>query len=94
VNSGYHTSAREHWTRQGVNVMTPLRLQFHDLSDGRMIEVSEGTGLVNEPIFGVSVADKTGQYMDTETEGGSRLFRSRGDADAYVVALENEATSD
>jgi len=82
VKSGYHTEARAHWVAQGRNLMTPIRLAFHDLANGWMVEVSEGTGLFDQRIFGVSVADARGEYLPDPV---SRLFQSREDADEYVA---------
>lgn len=68
---------------EGKNIMTPKVLGYHNLGDGRWAELSEGCGITNEPIFGVTVrpdAKDVGQRL-------SKLFYSRPMAARYIRRL-------
>jgi hypothetical protein len=67
---------------QGSNFMTPNWLGYYKLRLG-YAELSEGRGMSNQPIFGVTV--RTGDGLDTERR--SKLFQSRSDAEDYIEEL-------
>jgi hypothetical protein len=60
-----------------TNFMTRDKLGFYKLSDG-YAELSEGRGMSNQPIFGVTVRPD---------EKLSRLFQSRATALAYIESM-------
>lgn len=44
----------------GPNVMTPYRIKLGDIHDTLVYEISEGTGLNNRPLYGVTFLQNTG----------------------------------
>jgi hypothetical protein len=73
---------------KGTNFMTPNVLAYYKIAGGRYAELSEGRGMLNQPIFGVTVEP------DTEKPRKSQLFQSRGAAEAYIRKLEWADTGD
>lgn len=73
--------AQDYWKDQGKNFMTPRVIEHIDAPNGRLIELSEGTGFDNEPIFGVSVADAEGNRLLHPT---SQMFFSLGEARKHI----------
>lgn len=76
-------NARTYWGAKPPNLMTPDRVAFIDRPDGRLVEVTTGTGMNDEPIWGVSVADGTPPRFNQEL---SRLFWNKDEALAYANA--------
>lgn len=81
-------SAHSYFKGIGKNIMTPYPLGYWEVDD-LLIELSEGTGMEGEPIFGVSVvvpdpAYQSGYAPDTEM---SRLFWSKADALKRIMAI-------
>ncbi len=71
---------------KGMNFMTPNVIEFLDLKNGLMIEVSEGTGFDNKPIWGVTVINADGcQNFDD-----SGMFHTKPKAYAHVKKLESK----
>jgi len=64
----------------GRNIMTPNWLGYAQLPDGQWAELSQGRGIYDEPIFGVTVRPDT-------SLGGLRF--SRRDAEALIAELQN-----
>ena len=78
---------------KGKNIMTPLRLTagfIEHEGEEFVYELSEGTGMTNQPIFGVSVFSITeeGACGDSNSDLG-QLFQSERDAMNYVRSLKN-----
>ncbi len=71
---------------KGKNFMTPNVIEYLDLENGLMIEVSEGTGFNNRPIFGVTVinADGSRNHIDSD------LFQTRLKAYIHVKTLDRK----
>ena len=75
--------ARDYYPTIGKNIMTPTNLAYFDTDDGRMVELTEGTGFTNNPIFGVTI---TGQDLRVDTDVGE-LFPSEAEARTYIETL-------
>lgn len=68
----------------GVNIMTPSIVGYVKLAPGLgWAELSNGTGIYREPIFGVAVRD-TG---NVDPHKLSKLFYSRKEAEQYIRLL-------
>lgn len=65
------------------NILTPRILGFYNPSH-YTVELSEGTGFDNEPIFGVSVVD-----LDTQehNHGLSKMCTTKPEALTYIKSL-------
>lgn len=77
-------NAKEYWQGQGTNFMTPGIIEYIDAPNGKLIELSRGTGFDNEPIFGVSVADASGERL---FEPDSQMFYSIEDARNHIAEI-------
>lgn len=66
----------------GKNFMTPDIMAYYKLYKG-YAELSKGTGLKYQPIFGVTVQTHGGEIAST----ASRLFQSQQEALDYIKAL-------
>lgn len=63
------------------NIMTPDVIGYQ-VSGNRVIEYSQGRGIQNERIFGVTIRDyKNGEFKDPEL---SQMFHSLGKAMEYA----------
>jgi len=69
------------------NFMTPNVLAHGFIGTGWVYEISEGTGLVGEPIFGVTVIDKETGGLAEEMGG---LFDRKEAAFEWVVLMKEE----
>lgn len=88
------TTTATEWFRQNIkgrNIITPETREF-GWADGWPYELSTGTGMAGEPLWGVSFGDPdTGDLRPTDpervTDGGpvSRLFFSEADARAWIA---------
>ena len=70
------------------NILTPKFLGIHGLADGGVAEICSGTGMDNQPIFGVCVVQRTGDNTAIVRHDLSELFQSRRAADAFVAGLK------
>ena len=74
-----------------TNMMTPRRLEFGMIGEDQAYELSQGTGIEDEPLFGVSVAR---QLPDGSTERmgepQSTCFRSVQLARRHIARLRAE----
>ena len=86
MNLTTRMKARDYYPTIGKNVMTPTTLAYFDIDDGRMVELTEGTGFTHNPIFGMTV---TGQDQIVVTGAGG-LFGSEADARAHIETLQIE----
>jgi hypothetical protein len=67
------------------NIMTPNIVRFYEKSD-KVVELTSGRGIDNEPIFGVTVRTREGGvWGDHENE--SKLFWDKRKAEAYAEGL-------
>jgi hypothetical protein len=66
----------------GMNFMTPTVIERRALKD-LVYEISEGTGLSSEPIFGVTVLTKQAEHKHELC----KLFYSLEEAKEYVESL-------
>jgi hypothetical protein len=66
---------------KGVNFMTPNVVAYYELPGGNFAEISEGRGMSNQPIFGVTVRPDS-------TKG--KLFQSMAAALGYVEEMSEE----
>lgn len=76
-------NARNAFAKMGRNFITPEVIDYYDLPNGLMVELSEGKGLDNEPLYGVSVMGDDGEIIQPQ----SKLFWDRWEANAYIVGL-------
>lgn len=67
----------------GVNFMTPNIQRHFKLREG-YAELSTGTGMYQEPIFGVTVRKHDGSHFSPER---SKLFHSMASAMEYIEEL-------
>ena len=71
----------------GVNIMTPYPLAYGFIGKRWVYEITEGTGIVGEAIFGVTVIDKeTGKLI--EDAGG--LFDRKEAAFEWAELMKEE----
>ena len=47
------------WQTRNPNIITPNLIDY-DVIDGYVVELSKGTGIKNEPIYGVSLLEREG----------------------------------
>jgi hypothetical protein len=74
------------------NFMTPRVLAYYKAGDNRGIELSTGTGLFDQDIWGVSVVDYDPATNTTERMiDVSGVFQSYSEALAYIDELVTEA---
>lgn len=73
------------FARMGKNFMTPNIIRYQDLPNGYMVELSEGTGFENNPIWGVTVlnADRTPNHNACD------MFRSLKKAERHIKKLDS-----
>ena len=69
---------------RGSNFMTPTLLRFYEYGDEGAIELSEGTGLRREPIFGVTVVEDGKQNHED-----SCVFHSEASAIEYIHEMQD-----
>lgn len=74
------------------NLMTPRRLGVGALPDGAY-ELSRGTGIAGEPIWGVSVVRLNPDGTTRRDTGASQLFHWRNAARAYIRGLQGKRRS-
>ena len=86
------THAASVFSMMGRNVMTPEKIEYRDVenispwkSRGKVVELSRGTGMENEPIYGVTVRDWDG---DTDPDDESRMFWDQNEAAVYFQSIE------
>ena len=69
------------------NMMTPEVIS-EEVKGNSVIELSKGTGIYDEPIFGVTVETMTSSgWVDT---GKSKMFHSFASAKSYARQLKRE----
>ena len=71
--------------RSNKNIMTPNIIRFYEKSD-KVVELTEGRGLENEPIFGVTVRSREGGVWG-DHENKSKIFWSKKGAENYAEGL-------
>lgn len=81
------------------NIMTPHILGRGKISPAIAYELSEGTGIEREPIFGltlVKVTDTKESWTNFTTErmDESKMFRSKDEAKSYIKQLRKEHQND
>lgn len=73
---------------RGTNFMTPTVLGYYKLrANFGYAELSSGTGIGREPIFGVTVRDYRGEHVRDGEADRSQLFHSKSAAIAYIESL-------
>lgn len=76
---------------RGTNFMTPDVIAYFKLRHGLgWAELTSGTGIEHEPIFGVTVRDYMGEDPGRNTPGGnlSKMFFSEREAREYIKSLQ------
>lgn len=73
----------------GKNVMTPYPLAYGFIGTQWVYEISEGTGFVGEPMFGVSVVDDETGQLNREM---SQLFETKQAAHEWVETWREDPT--
>lgn len=71
--------------RSNKNIMTPNIIRFYEKSD-KVVELTEGRGIENEQLFGVTVRTKEGGVWG-DHENKSKLFWNRKSAERYAEGL-------
>lgn len=88
--------AQKVFSKMGRNVMTPTWIAYRDVPPGdspwiepkgKVVELTQGTGMENEPIWGVTVRTWDGESND-ETRDESRLFRDQDEASAHFQGIK------
>jgi hypothetical protein len=74
---------------KGENFMTPIRMGWFKLALG-YAELSQGTGISHQPIFGVTV--RPDKWEHNGMEARSRLFQSKAAAMEYIESLTEGAS--
>ena len=77
------SKAKTFWSKQGKNFMTPNIIEYRDTSRF-LVELSQGRGFDQEPIFGVTIATLGGE-RDYDR---SKMFYDLDKAKAYIDTLE------
>jgi len=72
---------------KGVNIMTPHALGHGFIGTRWVYEVTEGTGMFGEPIYGVTVIDKTTGNLVKDAGG---LFDRKEAAYEWVALMKEE----
>jgi hypothetical protein len=67
---------------EGRNFMTPDIVAYFNLGDGVWAELSTGTGMSRQPIFGVTIRPDPGNKR-------SKMFQSRAQAMRYINTQED-----
>lgn len=71
------------------NFMTPGVIEYVDLPDERMVELSVGKDFSNDPIYGVTVTlQPVGDEKPVWDQKDSGLFRSIEEARAHIEGLK------
>jgi hypothetical protein len=75
------------------NLITPTVLEVGNISDNTAYEISKGTGIIHDWVYGVTIVDydpetNTTTRRDHEQENGSCMFYSLGDAQEYIRQLK------
>lgn len=79
---------------KGNNFMTPDIIRYDKLTDNMVVELSEGSGLSSERIFGVSVAtanEQDGKIEYTYRYDLNKKCDSRAEAEEYIAKLRKDA---
>lgn len=80
----------------GRNIMTPEWIAYRDVTPtespwkepiGKVVELTRGRGMDNQPIFGVTVRMWNGEQND-ETRDESRMFDDQDEAGAYFQGIK------
>jgi hypothetical protein len=72
----------------GTNIMTPDVIGMR-VKDNRIVEISSGRGLENQPIYGVTIRDYNYNDRKWKDPDLSKMFYSRKIAEGYAKkALE------
>lgn len=74
----------------GENFMTPAIIGYCKISETRWAELSHGTGIEHETIYGVSVRPEADAWKHEPYDYDAKLsdlFHSRRQADAHLAAL-------
>lgn len=72
------------------NIMTPTVLGYAKLRKGMgWAELSEGTGISRQPIFGVTVRSMDDEQSKTNRDL-SKLFQSRREAERHIEQLQED----
>ncbi len=77
-----------------VNIMTRDFLALERLADGGVAELTGGRGIENQPIFGVTVVQQTGDDAAVRRRDLSDMFQSRRQAEAHIASLKMELPLD
>lgn len=83
--------AQKVFSKMGRNIMTPEWIAYRDVPPGdspweqpigKVVELTQGTGMENEPIYGVTVLDWDGGRTDE-----SRMFHDQDEAADYFQGI-------
>jgi hypothetical protein len=72
------------WQKKHPNFMTPNVKKIYSV-DNKIIEISEGTGMKGERIFGVTKLERIGEFQFKSL--GGELFHDQGKAEQYAKKL-------
>ena len=72
------------------NVVTPNTLGLHRLANGGVAELQGGTGLKEQPVFGVSVVQQICDHDVIRRPDLNELFYSRREAEKLIASLQVE----
>lgn len=90
------THAAKIFGPMGRNVMTPEWIAYRDVAPsdspwkeplGKVVELTRGTGMDNQPIFGVTVRMWDGEHTD-ETRDESRMFDDQTEASIFFQGIK------
>lgn len=83
------SSEYRRWQREHPNFMTPYVRSVFRSKGNKLIELSEGTGLEHEPIYGVTVIEHTDGGFKTRWDlEQNRMFRDYSEARAHALKLK------
>lgn len=73
---------------KGANIITPNVIRYGFTKDGSgVFEIAQGTGMGNEPLYGVSIRDDQGESI------GGDLFDTKAEAFRYIDAWTAERSA-
>jgi len=74
------------WQKEHPNFVTPNLLEYDKIGK-YVVELSEGTGIKNEPIFGVTLLEKEDDHFTSVGMGFSQPFWDKRTASDYFDKL-------
>jgi len=79
---------KEDYLKMGKNFMTPNIEKYTITTNGRIVELSTGTGVEGEKIWGVTELERIDGRLETTRQSG--MFTTLKEANKHYKLLENK----